>query len=471
MPPKARKARKPKKPVLQKQKQKQSQRVVVNVNQEKAKRRRASKPRPRQQVSYQPIISMSGSVPVPFPYPIQSSGGFTPMTPAPTSLGAPVVLPTFAEEPVRVIGGENVSVPTPMPVNVPTPIPVNVPTPSIINEIAPSLRPPPPTIAPTPIIKPAPPKSIITQPSRGSDKQFIEPPAPPPSISSFLSDISKDTGITSQKIANVLFKKKKSPTPSIQEPQMLSLMNPNPSLGSSAFPSTASSVASNSGGYQDSYSIFSAELANDSNKPRTYQGRPRIEPDPSSADSSIASSSAMSVPTSIPTSTTKADYLFLDDRSIPDDRSISSMSGFNPPSEKSSIKKNPIIAEPKEVVVSKKPEKKKKDPYDIFSDAERSLPPNIIPSEDEASLAIIPRMVSGKKPPKKRTVEELSDTGANIIPQDVAGRRIPLAPIRETKGYQPLAELQSIAESNGIAIKMGNKKKTRTQLIREIYGA
>jgi len=417
MPPKA-KARKPKKPVLQKQKQ--SQRVVVNINQEKAKRRRASKPRQRQtqlpsQVSFQPIISMSGSVPIPQPYynpsPIQSSGGFAPTQPAPTSLGAPLEVPVFSGETPKIIGDENVSVKVKSPVKAPTPIPVKEPPLSIITEITPSLRPPPPPVVSTPIIKPAPPKSIISQPSRGSDKQFLEPtPTPTPSVSSLFSDISKETGITSQKVADFLFKKKK------QEPKA-----PPPSIASSSPPS------------------------------------------------SIASSSAMSVPTSIPTSTTKADYLFLDDRSIPEDKSISSMSGFNPPSEKSSIKKQPIIAEPKEVVVVKKPEKKEKNPYDIFSEAERSLPPNIIPSEDEASLAIIPRMVSEKKPPKKRAVVE-SDEEINIIPDVSAGRRMPPIPERKSN-YQSKAELVSIAKARGIDLeKMNGKPKTRKDLYMDIYG-
>lgn len=415
MPPKA-KARKPKKPVQQKQKQKQSQRVVVNVNQAKrapAKRRRQTR-QPQQQVVYQPIIT-SGSVPVPAPFPTQSSGGFTPMTPTPTSLGtpisisAPVVLPTFSEEPVRVIGGEDVSVPTPVSVKVPTPIPVKEPPLSIITEITPSLRPPPPTIASTPIIKPAPPKSIITQPSRGSDKQFLEPTATPtPSVSSLFSDISKETGITSQKVADFLFKKKK------QEPKA-----PPPSIASSSPPS------------------------------------------------SIASSSAMSVPTSIPTSTTKADYLFLDDRSIPDDRSISSMSGFNPPSEKSSIKKQPIIAEPKETVVLKKPELKRSNPYDIFSDNESMARGGGGKAEDIFSVVT----VGARTPPKKRPVmSSESESEVNIIPLDKpAGRR--LAPVSESRavtGSNPYSNLTA-GEVTALAKKQGiptTKKGSKGQDVR-----
>jgi len=381
---------------------------------------------------------MGGSVPQPAPIfnpsPVQSSGGFNIPTPMPTSLGAPMELsapvevPVFAKETPIVIGGEQLPMPVMEPVKEIAPIPVREKQPIIVPikppiiEDKPIVMPSPPPAQPISIISTKPPLTIDK-----SDSKFILPPPSVPSdmkgtasmksTASMISELSKETGITSKKVADFLFPKKEKPKPNLFK-----------------------------------------EIAD------TY-----VPPE------SVASS-AMSVPTSIPTSTTKADYLFLDDRSIPDDKSISSMSGFNPPSEKSSIKKKPIIAEPKETVVIKKPELKRTNPYDIFSEAERSLPPNVIQSEDEASLAIIPKMVSGKKipsdnkPPKKRVVVE-SDEELNIIPADVsAGRRMPAIPER-TGNYQSKAELVSIAELRGIDLKkMNGKTKTRKDLYIDIYG-
>lgn len=408
VPPKKRGAR----GVTPLQKQKQSQRVIVNVNQPKrAPAKRRAQPR---QVSYQPIITMSGSVPVPQPYynpyPIQSSAGFNPSQPVQslgTPISAPVELPVFAKESPIAIGDEDVLMPILKPIKTPVPVPVKEP--SIINENRPVIRPPPPIIAPSPISIPSPPTSIISKPSLITDKsssQFIKPVPPPDdnkSVSSLLSELSKDTGINSKSIADFIFKKKKQ------------------------------------------------------------------ESKPPAPPPSVASSN-MSVPTSIATDNTKAEYLFLDDRSIPAPESISSMSGFNPPSEKSSIKSKPIITTPKEVVVLKKPELKRSNPYDIFSEAERSLPAELSPSEGEESLAIIPRMVSGSKPIKKRQPQyesdsDKSDSGANIIPLDKpAGRR--LAPVSETKqvkGKSPYssltaAEITRLAEKQGIQTKRKGSK-------------
>jgi hypothetical protein len=337
--------------------------------------------------------------------PIQSSGGFTPIAPPPTSLGtptglsAPVVLPTFTDEPVRIIGGEDVSVPAPRPVTAPTPI----------------RAPPASIISPTPIINP--PRAPVSVP----DSRFIsQPPTPPQSVSSLLSEISKDTGINSQSVANFLFKKKNKPTPV-------------PPIDRDRPPTrvTGSQVSVSSGG----------------------------------------SSSDMSVPESIKTDTTKADYLFLDDRSIPAPESISSMSGFNPPSEKSSIKKKPIIAEPKEVVVLKKPELKRSNPFDIFSDNESIARAPAI-QEDVAS-DVATQGTKPKPPAKKRPVVKSSESEreVNIIPQDApAGRKMPT--VKEKKSsYQSLADLQAIAEDKKINIKRPNgKKKTMNELRIEIAG-
>jgi hypothetical protein len=409
VPPKKRGAR----GVTPLQKQKQSQRVIVNVNQPKrAPAKRRAQPR---QVSYQPIITMSGSVPVPQPYynpyPIQSSAGFNPSQPVQslgTPISAPVELPVFAKESPIAIGDEDVLMPILKPVKTPVPVPVPVKEPSIINENRPVIRTPPPIIAPSPISIPSPPTSIISKPSLITDKsssQFIKPVPPPDdnkSVSSLLSELSKDTGINSKSIADFIFKKKKQ------------------------------------------------------------------ESKPPAPPPSVASSN-MSVPTSIATDNTKAEYLFLDDRSIPAPESISSMSGFNPPSEKSSIKSKPIITTPKEVVVLKKPELKRSNPYDLFSDNE-SVARDVPMAEDIASDAATQGTYKTKIPIKKRQPQyesdsDKSDSGANIIPLDKpAGRR--LAPVSETKqvkGKSPYssltaAEITRLAEKQGIQTKRKGSK-------------
>lgn len=444
MPPK--RVKKPKKPVQQKQKQKQSQRVVVNVNQARpAKSRqpkRASRP---QQVVYQPLITMSGSVPVPQPYynPIQSSGGFNPPPPTPSlgtpiSSSAPVELPVFADESVKVVGDERMTAPISAPVSKPV---------DIIVPIKPVIPDDTPVVMPKPI---PPPKPIITSPppslvADGSDRsKFIIPARPPPparsemrpddgkSVSTLLSELSKDTGINSKSVADFLFKKKKQPD------------KPTP-------------------------------------VPPVDRDRPPTRVSGSQVSVSSGSSSGMSVPETILTDTTKADYLFLDDRSIPPPESISSMSGFNPPSEKSLIKKRPVISEPKETVVVKKPEIKRSSPYDpfsIFSDNESIAREVAVIPEDIAS-DVATQGTFKAKPPKKRTVvkgsdTELSDTGANIIPQEI-GRRIPptkLAPVKEKKSsYVSKADLQIIAKDKKINILRPNgKEKTMNELRLEIAG-
>jgi len=440
----SKKSKKPKKPVQQKQKQKQSQRVIVNVNQPKRAPAKRAQPRQPQQVSYQPIITMSGSVPVPQPYynpyPIQSSAGFNPPPPVQslgTPLSAPVELPVFAKESPIAIGNEDVLMPILKPVKTPVPVPVKEPTISpIINENRPVIRTPPPIITPSPIIRPSPPQSIITQPSLVTDKsssQFIKPPPRPDddkSVSTLLSEISRDTGINSRSIADFIFKKKKQADKPVPVPAI-------------------------------------------------DRDRPPARVSGSQVSVSTGSSSNMSVPTSIATDTTKADYLFLDDRSIPAPESISSMSGFNPPSEKSTIKSKPIITIPKEVVVLKKPELKRNNPYDLFSDNE-SIARDVPMAEDIASDAATQGTYKAKIPIKKRAPRynpesdsEKSDSGANIIPLET-GRRIPpskLAPVSETKpvkGKSPYssltaAEITKLAEKQGIPTK---KKGSKGQDVR-----
>lgn len=223
MPPK--RVKKPKKPVQQKQKQKQSQRVVVNVNQARpAKRRPVARARQPQQVVYQPLITMSGSVPVPQPSynPIQSSGGFNPPPPTPSlgtpiSSSAPVELPVFADESVKVVGDERMTAPISAPV--PKPVDIIVPIRPVIPDDRPVVM-PKPIPPPKPIIT-SPPPSLVTDNSDRS--KFIIPPQKPPpariemkpdddkSVGTLLSELSKDTGINSKSVANFLFKKKKQP--------------------------------------------------------------------------------------------------------------------------------------------------------------------------------------------------------------------------------------------------------------------
>jgi hypothetical protein len=308
-------------------------------------------------------------------------------------MSSPVELPVFAEEPVRVIGDENLSAPVSAPVSVPTPI--RVPPPSIISEITPDLRAPPPTIS--------------SKPSVGSEKQFIAPPPPPPqSISSLLSDISKETGITSQSVADFLFKKKKT------ESKQPELKRPEP--------------------------------------------RPPVRIEVPKSDITASTSEAESMST------------------------ISTKPSFNPPSEKSLIKPKPIIAEPKEVVVLKKPELKRGsqyDPFGIFSDNE-----SIARGGGDAEEIFSDKAEKGSitKPPKKRPVVMSSESEREFnkfnVPEET-GRRMPatepvrLAPVKEKKksNYQSKEQLQVIAKKSGIDLNRPNgKPKTREELRLEIAG-
>ena len=424
----------------QKQKQRQSQRVVVNVNQQRrapAKRQRVQ--RQPQQVVYQPLITMSGSVPVPQPYynpsPVQSSGGFNPTPSAPslgtpTSISDPVVLPSFAKEEAVAIGGEEFVMPALTPVR--EPIPVAAPE-NIIVPTPPS-RPPPPSIINEIIPAPPPPISIIsTKPPLTIDKsdkssgKFILPPPPArnemkpvpsvvnandnKSVSTLLSEISRDTGINSRSVADFLFKKKKQADK----------------------PVTGSQVSASTGSSGEGMGIAP------NNEPVFF----------TKENMSVAGA-----PASLPTISTRPSF-------------------YNPSVKGGEFTNKPVIVAPKEVIVIKKPEKKQKDPYDIFSEAERSLPANIIPSEGEGSLAIIPRMVSDKKPPKKRIVAESSgsEREVNVIPLDKpAGRRLPA--VKEKKSsYQSKADLQQVARDNKVDVYRPNgKEKTMNELRIELSG-
>jgi len=448
MPPKA-KARKPKKPVQQKQKQRQSQRVVVNINQAKARaKRRASKPRQaQQQVSVQPqqqIIMTGGSAPAPplffNPPPIQSSGGFNPPPPTP-SLGAPLEVPVFAGEPVRAIGDEEVRVPVTSPITTITP--VSVEEPPIIQQPPPAPAQPPVLISPTP---------------SKSDRQFISKPSTVKSsvssIASLFSDISKETGITSQTVADAIFKKKKTPPPppnsvASQEPQILTLMNPNPSVGSSAFPSTASSVVSTQSGFNipDDNSLSSATTGSTYYRDIYFN----VPTDESSLDlSAIDRKLNPPKPKPEPKPLNRARKFIKDDMSVEGGpksfETISTRSGFYNEPFKGAFTNKDIIVPPKEVVILKKPELKRSDPFDVFS--------------SDSSFA-------GVSPMKKRPVVVSSDADVSERP---AGRRMP--PIKEKKSnYKTLGDLQATASSMGIPITRENgKNRTREELRLAIAG-
>jgi len=483
MPPK--KVKKAKKPAVQKQKQKQkqSQRVIVNVNQQKrAPAKRVSQP--RQQVSYQPIITMSGSVPVPQPYynpyPIQSSSGFPAQQPqsslgTPVDMGVPVPVsvpvsvsnPSAIEVDTPVFGDDVVRIPVRRPVirrPIRIPAPVAEPTPSIISTIRPAPAPPPSIIS---TIRPRPPPPSII-----ADSQIINP-SPPQSISSIFSDLSRATGINSQFIADLINPPSRPPsrTPSVAPSSRQSMAaselttpaapineNMSPIMSAArdrqlAYRSRMSQRPPPPSSSSDSFGMFNV---NDDDQTEYLIGNaPNNEPVFFAKENmSVAGS-----PDSLPTISTRPSF-------------------YNPSVKGGEFTNEPIITTPKEVVVVNKPERKSKNPYDIFSEAERSLPADISPSEGEQSIAIIPRMVNDtKKPAKKRPVVKgsdsvLSDTGANIIPQDAAGRRMQLTPIKEKKSsYVSKADLQAIARDNKINLKRPNgKDKTMNELRIEIAG-
>ena len=461
MPPKA-KARKPKKPVQQKQKQRQSQRVVVNINQAKARaKRRASKPRQAQQqvsIQPQPQIIMTGGSALPTyvnPAPIQSSGGFNPPPPTP-SLGAPLEVPVFAGESVRAIGDEEVRVPLTSPVTTITP--VSAPPPPIIRQ-------PPPA--------PAQPPTLISSAPSKSDRQFIS--APPPSLNSEVSRISSLTGMNPELVARALEirSKKPSPPPSLpsQEPQLLTLMNPNPSVGSSAFPSTASSVIASQSGFNipDDNSLSSITAGGRRPVPRIYVQESEPEPEStvsSSRSSDLSSPYASSLdlsaidrklnppkpePKPEPKPLNVSRKFIKGDMSVEGAKSfetISTRSGFYNEPYKGSFTNEEIIVPPKEVVVLKKPESKRTDPYDIFS--------------SDSDLTVM------TSPMKKRTVTVSSDSDAP------AGRRMPTIsekpkPEPKINSKTKLADLQAVAEGRDIPIRWPDgKKKNRETLLGEI---
>lgn len=419
----------------QKQKQKQTQRVVVNINQAAPKSGAKKRAPPRQQVMSNTFITTSGSVPQSAPVfnPVHSFGGFIPQQPMPTSLGAPIELsapvevPVFAGETPTVIGGEQVSIPVIAPVMELTPVPVREQQPIIvpISPIMPAVE---PVVVPRPPSPPTP--SIISTPSQisgvseqPSSQLISQPTKKKGSISSLLKDISKDVGL------NEYFRRKpEKPSASL------------PSSSSTSSSSTSSSTTSSSNLSTLSGSLFSVEDMVYPEYPQSTQMFYTKETMP------IAS------PPSLSTISTRPSFYNTIDRGM--------------------IVSEPIIVQPREVVTIKKPELKRGDPYNVFSDNEsnRSI-------ASEKSLEIIPQMGTAK-PIKKRPPRvnpeyssSESDTGANIIPLDKpAGRRLP--PIPEKKGtYQSLAELQSLAGDKKIDIKRpSGKNKTRQELRLEILG-
>ena len=520
MPPK--KVKKPKKPVQQKQKQKQSQRVIVNVNQPKraaAKRRQARKP---QQVVYQPLITTSGSVPVPMPYPIQSTAGFAPSAPTPSlgtpaNLSSPVVLPSFAGEETVAIGGEDVAMPVLTPVPAPTPEPIVVPTPpyrppppSIINENRPVIRIPPPIIAPSPITTPPPSlvtdksdSSFIKPPRRADDKSVStllseisrissltgmppelvarsleikskkpSPPPPPPSLNSEVSRISSLTGMPPELVARALEIRSKKPSPpppnsvASQKPQMLSLINPD-LLDRASTVDTPSSITKSD-----------SSVSVPDNEPVFY----------TKENMSVAGA-----PASLPT--------------------ISTRSGFYNEPFKGSFTNKPIIAEPKEIVVLKKPELKRSDPYDVFSSGSgfedvSPMKRNESSSSTEELFSDVTKSSYKGKQPNKREVFMSSESERDVdIPirrkaptpapvrltpvkekrsnykslgerdVDIPIRRkaptpapVRLTPVKEKRSnYKSLGYLQDLAKEQKLSITRPNgKKKTRNELLLEL---
>ena len=430
MPPK--RVKKPKKPVQQKQKQKQSQRVVVNVNQSRPQKRRpVARARQPQQVVYQPLITMNGSVPVPTPSynPIQSTGGFNP-TPTPPSLGtpisssAPVELPVFANESVKVVGDEAMTAPILKPVDIIVPI----------KPVIPDDRPvvmPKPRAPPMPIIT-SPPPSLVSDGSNRS--KFIIPARPPPparsemkptddskSVSTLLSEISKDSGINSQSIADFLFKKKKEPV--VRPPVRIQV------------PKSDISVSTGNESDTSGYETAGQAVADAVKQNRAIARR----------------------------NETGVGF------NIPSDGSISSDSiiiGNAPPISSVSMS-------------SGSSGKTKKNPYDPFTQSESSVG-GLTVSDVEQSKPIKKRSVTSRVvAPSSDT--ELSESGSNIIPQDApAGRRLPptkvapvkLETIKEKKSsYVSKADLQAIAKSNSILLKRPNgKEKTMNELRIEIAG-
>lgn len=461
MPPK--KARKPKKPVQQKQKQKQSQRVVVNVNQARPAKR--ARPRARQvqqpqQVVYQPLITMTGSVPVPQPNynPIQSTAGFptpppTPSLGTPTNLSAPVDVPVFADESVKVIGDEPMTAPTPAPVS--KPVDIIVPIRPYIPEdrpivVMPKPAPPPPAS----IISTKPPLTIDK--SDSSSGKFILPPPPvrsemkpddSKSVSTLLSELSRDTGINSKSVADFLFKKKKPDRPT-----------PVPPVDRERPPArvSGSQVSVSSGSSGEGMGIIPLESDGSMSYSRIYPKGSDLSSDSDSAFEAVRDAERKN-------------------REIA--RRYKPDGGFSMPSDNDSIKSGriivgdapPIVLSDMSVVSSGSSGKTKSNPYDPFAQSDSSVGGKTV-SDTDISMKV-------KKPVKKRPVErpvssdsELSDTGANIIPNDApAGRRLP--PISETKavkGKSPYSSLNAVeitrlAEKQGIPVK---KKGSKGQDVR-----
>lgn len=424
----SKKVKKPKKPVQQKQKQKQSQRVVVNVNQPKRAPAKRRQPRQAQQVSYQPIITMSGSVPVQAPMPVQSSGGFTPTTPTqslgtPIGISAPVVLPTFAEEPVRVIGGEDVSVPILRPVPVPTPIRV------------PAIRPPARVTG-----------SQVSV-STGSGSSFILPPPSPPSLA--VSFPQSDLTLRSE------IRRKKKEDYGIQDPRQQELTD----------------------AYQKR--LDDNRFENDKIREQRLTKQRLAEQFPE--ESSLSTHSMGTSSGSGSSANEKYKFFTKENMSVAgapaSQPTISTRPSFYEPSVKGGEFTNqPIITAPKEVVVIKKPELKRTDPYSIFSDNESIARAPAIQEDVASDAATQGTYKKPAKPAKKRPVvigsdTELSDTGANIIPLDKpAGRRLP--PVKEKKSsYQSKGDLQQIAKDKKINILRPNgKEKTMNELRLELSG-
>ena len=271
---------------------------------------------------------------------------------------------------------------------------------------------------PPPLIAPSP---ITSSPPPSlvtdkSDSSFIKPPRrDDKSVSTLLSEISRDTGINSKSVADFLFKKKK------KEQDRASTVD------------TPSSITKSD-----------SSVSVPDNEPVFY----------TKENMSVAGA-----PASLPT--------------------ISTRSGFYNEPFKGSFTNKPIIAEPKEVVVLKKPELKRSDPYDVFSSGSgfeevSPMKRNESSSSTEELFSDVTKSSYKGKQPNKREVFMSSESERDV---DIPIRRkaptpapVRLTPVKEKRSnYKSLGDLQDLAKEQKLSITRPNgKKKTRNELLLEL---
>ena len=158
---------------------------------------------------------------------------------------------------------------------------------------------------------------------------------------------------------------------------------------------------------------------------------------------------------------------------------ISTRSGFYNEPFKGSFTNKPIIAEPKEIVVLKKPELKRSDPYDVFSsgsgfDEVSPMKRNESSSSTEELFSDVTKSSYKGKQPNKREVFMSSESERDV---DIPIRRkaptpapVRLTPVKEKRSnYKSLGDLQDLAKEQKLSITRPNgKKKTRNELLLEL---